>query len=101
MAILYLDTSDRYKKLVKVGDHQVETEGDVLNAVKSLFEKMGIGWKDIEKVEINEGPGSFTGLRVGAAIANAANYALGGNKIPKIVVPKYGKAPNISKPKAI
>jgi len=97
--VLYLDTSQRNKKLVKVGDHQLETSGDVLVAIKSLFEKLGIGWRDIEKVEINEGPGSFTGLRIGAAIANAANYVLGGNRIPKIIVPRYGRPPNISEPK--
>jgi len=99
MPILYLDTSNRYKKFVKIGDHQAETSGDVLVAVKEFFEKLDIGWKDIEKVEINEGPGSFTGLRIGAAIANAANYVLGGNKIPKIVVPKYGKEPNVTPPR--
>ena len=33
----------------------------------------------ITEIEVNPGPGSFTGLRVGAAIANALGYAL---KIP-------------------
>ena len=33
--------------------------------------------KDISEIEVNTGPGSFTGLRVGVSIANALGWALG------------------------
>lgn len=34
------------------------------------------GWENIDQVEVVTGPGSFTGLRVGATVANAIGYAL-------------------------
>lgn len=51
--------------------------------------------KEITAIQVNPGPGSFTGTRVGVAIANALAFAL---KIPingkkgKIVIPIYEKS---------
>ena len=51
------------------------------------------------------GPGSFTGLRIGAAIVNTLSHEL---HIPlydhkgtkhQIILPDYGRPANISKPK--
>ncbi len=54
-----------------------------------LIEELGIS--DVTEIEVNSGPGSFTGLRVGAAVANALGYLLdvpvNGKKT--IVIPKY------------
>ena len=33
--------------------------------------------KDITEIEVNLGPGSFTGLRVGGSVANALGWLLG------------------------
>ena len=73
---------------------------------------------DIKGIVIFQGPGSFTGLRIGATVANALAYGLnipivgatgddwtkaGIKKLvagqnDKIVIPKYGAEPNITKP---
>jgi tRNA threonylcarbamoyladenosine biosynthesis protein TsaB len=36
-----------------------------------------VDFKDIKEIKLDTGPGSFTGLRVGAAVANALGYSLG------------------------
>jgi len=49
----------------------------------------------ISKVEVNRGPGSFTGTRIGVAAANAIAFLIGA----KQVAPVYNKKPHITKPK--
>lgn len=75
-------------------------------------------WDDIEGVIVFEGPGSFTGLRIGITVANALAYSLGipivgtqkeewvheglqkiGNTNQKIVLPYYGGEAHITKPR--
>lgn len=34
------------------------------------------GWDILEGIKVEEGPGSFTGLRVGSSVAQALGYAL-------------------------
>ena len=74
--------------------------------------------KNLSKIVVCSGPGSFTGIRVGVSLAQALGFAL---NIPVISIPKsklpkdllklldlkatkttslnYGQKPNISKPK--
>lgn len=62
-------------------------------------------WSDIVEITYFSGPGSFTGLRIGAAIVNALAHELKiplydhkGNKV-QIILPDYGRPANISAPR--
>jgi tRNA threonylcarbamoyladenosine biosynthesis protein TsaB len=87
--ILQIDTSDSQKILVGL-----EVDGKkeqliknstflrseaALPTIDKLLHRNLIKIEDIEKIEVNKGLGSFTGLRVGIAIANALSFLL---KIP-------------------
>ena len=56
----------------------------VLEMVDAVMASRGVGARDLEAVVFSAGPGSFTGVRIGAAIAQG--IALGGD-IPVIRVP--------------
>jgi tRNA threonylcarbamoyladenosine biosynthesis protein TsaB len=43
--------------------------------IRELLQEHGYEWKDIEGVIAFQGPGSFTGLRIGLTVANALAYA--------------------------
>lgn len=78
---IYLDLS--ISKLSKVqlkdgGNVVDEVAGpNTLGLIDSLLKKHGLKLTDLEEVDSFPGPGSFTGLKVGAAIANTLNFALG------------------------
>jgi tRNA threonylcarbamoyladenosine biosynthesis protein TsaB len=44
---------------------------ELLPAIESLLLDAGIGLDDVSGLAVSDGPGSFTGLRVGAAVAKA------------------------------
>lgn len=84
--ILELNTSDR--ELVKIALKN-ETILDLLEErnkfgsqallplIIQLLKKNSLEFKDLTSIEVNTGPGSYTGLKVGAAIANALGFSLG------------------------
>lgn len=65
----------------------------VLPLLEKLLKKHKRELSDITDIEVNEGPGSFTGLRVGVSIANALAYTLkipvNNKKIGLFVEPRY------------
>lgn len=80
--ILHIDTSDMKKvkvslkkngKVVKSLSEENEYGSQVL---LSLIKKIA-DTKDISAIEVETGPGSFTGLRVGVSVANALGFSLG------------------------
>ena len=79
---LYIDTSDREKIVVGIDDEKFETEArkdksqKLLPFIDELLKKKGKKIEDITEIEINTGPGSYTGLRVGVSVANAIGWAL-------------------------
>jgi len=98
---LVIDTTDNKKTIVKLIAHDFVDEIAEENVPRSqvtlvlidrLLKKNNLKPTDIEEIEVNTGPGSFTGTRVGVAIANALGFGLevkvNGSKT-KNATPKY------------
>lgn len=84
-----------------------------------LLTSKSLDWHDIQAIVFYEGPGSFTGLRIGASVANALASSLNvpiaqssgdkwidhginqlqKNKTSRLVTPKYSSLPKITKPR--
>lgn len=86
MKSLFIDTTDNTKVVVCltiddqefVKEKKVEARSAqlVLSLIDELFQEHAVSPKDLDEVEVNVGPGSFTGVRVGVSIANALAFAL-------------------------
>ena len=48
-----------------------ELSSTILGVIKELLDSQKLDFKDITGVVFYKGPGSFTGLRIGASVANA------------------------------
>ena len=72
--------------------------------IEAVFKAAGRKPEDLDYIALTSGPGSFTGLRIGAAVvntlANELNIPLKNHhgEIVKIILPDYGRGANISKP---
>jgi tRNA threonylcarbamoyladenosine biosynthesis protein TsaB len=58
----------------------------IFEITDSLFKLAGITPNDLDSIAVSEGPGSFTGLRIGFSAAKGMAY---GAKLPIISVPTY------------
>lgn len=87
--------------------------------IEAMLTDQAKSWQDIQAIICYEGPGSFTGLRIGLSVANALRYALevpivavGGNdwiekgitrlqagEQDEIALPFYGRDANITIPR--
>jgi tRNA threonylcarbamoyladenosine biosynthesis protein TsaB len=67
----------------------------IVPAVDEVVRKAGIGKRDIGAVAVSQGPGSFTGLRVGVTCAKTLAYALGAKLVgvPSLEVLAQNAAP--------
>ena len=101
---LYLDSTDNKKVILRlageefVNEYDSPRDQDVLFFLNTLLEKKSKSLNDVSEIEVNPGPGSFTGSRVGVAIANALAFALKikvNGKTPPIL-PVYSAPPNIN-----
>ncbi len=93
--ILHIDTKDQ--KQVKVS---LKDSGDVISEMLSeneygsqvllplilkllrsykpgLYDQFQTGFERLDGIEVETGPGSFTGIRVGVSVANALGFSLG------------------------
>lgn len=54
-----------------------EEDAEPLPAIERLLKKTKTRLENLAEISSHPGPGSFTGLRVGAAVAQTLNFALG------------------------
>lgn len=83
---LWINTADRKKievALKKDGEivSTKSAENDfgsqvLLNLITEILKKNNLDFKDLKSIEIEKGPGSYTGLKVGASVANALGFSL-------------------------
>ena len=77
----------------------------LLQFIHDKLQENGKDWHDITEITFMSGPGSFTGLRIGAAVVNTLaselNISLKNHKgeLVKIILPDYGRDANIGKPR--
>ena len=86
MRYLYIDTSSSYLYTAIVENNNVLAEikeefGQSLSEVAlprivSMFEDTKLSPKDIDKIIVVNGPGSFTGIRIGITIAKVYAWSL-------------------------
>ena len=113
LAILQNSNLKEFKASVAFNENYKTNE-----LLEKFLTKSKVKPKDLTKIVVCSGPGSFTGIRVGVSLAQALGFALSipvivisKNKIPKdlktldtlkVIVGKsinYGQAPNITKSK--
>ena len=107
---LYLDTS-LPKTILRLDEKAYEWESGrslARDLHKFIYDKLvenNADWQDISEITFMSGPGSFTGLRIGAAVVNTLASELNiplynhhGEKV-KIILPDYGRDANIGKPR--
>lgn len=107
---MYLDTSTP-TTILKLDDKEYTWESGrdlAENLLKFIHDKLAENdkdFKDLEEITFMSGPGSFTGLRIGAAVVNTLANELSiplknhHGKTVKIILPDYGRGANISTPR--
>ena len=77
--ILMIDTTDRNKielglfdgKVLRCFEFETRRQSeDLLSAIDGILKNEHLSKKDLKGILINQGPGSFTGIRVGVTTAN-------------------------------
>ncbi|MEJ7174770.1 tRNA (adenosine(37)-N6)-threonylcarbamoyltransferase complex dimerization subunit type 1 TsaB [Staphylococcus caprae] len=86
MNYLLIDTSNQPLSVALMQDNQVIAEKttnikqnhsvQLMPEIQKLFEQSQIDKQDITDIVVAEGPGSYTGLRIGVTVAKTLAYAL-------------------------
>lgn len=90
--ILFIDTSTSYpivsiienNNIKAMFNKKIDTDISVsiFSILDTMFKELNIMPKDIKKIFIANGPGSFTGTRIGVTIAKVYGYSLNVDLIP-------------------
>ncbi len=107
---LYLDTSTP-NTVLKIDGHEYveplgrDTAEKIFSFIEDKLKQNNRTWQDISEITFMSGPGSFTGLRIGATVVNTLADQLNiplfdhhGHQHP-IIIPDYGRPANITAPK--
>jgi len=96
---LFIDSADNLKTIIKLDNaeiiekYQSPRQQRVLEVIEKALKKKKAKLEDISEIEVNLGPGSFTGLRVGCTIANVLSWVLkvpiNGGKAGQLAEPSY------------
>ena len=86
MRILYIDTTTKYlytglvedKKLLSSikEDFGKDLSSVALKSISEMLDSINLGPNDIDKIIVVNGPGSYTGIRIGVTIAKTLAYTL-------------------------
>ncbi|RJR26965.1 hypothetical protein C4561_04285 [candidate division WWE3 bacterium] len=104
---ILIDSRERKTKIVALlrvsDDREVTMDSltgdiDIVASIGKLLEKNKLKPENVSEVYSNPGPGSFTGLKLGATIANVFNWAVKDIPISELKYPEYGGEPNIQIP---
>ena len=87
---LYIDTTKVRLAKVTMGQYE-KTSSEILPLIEEALRVNKLTLSNITEIIIETGPGSFTGLRVGAAVANVLGVLLGVpvNGKKGLAIPKY------------
>lgn len=117
-AELYVYTEDReVARLLWLADRQLSVT--LLSKIDEILQRQKLDLADISGIIVYEGPGSFTGLRIGITVANTLAYSrhiqvvgssgdnwqqaglekMGNKTSLQIVTPQYGSDPHITAPR--
>jgi tRNA A37 threonylcarbamoyladenosine modification protein TsaB len=100
MLKILIDAKQRNIKqvtLFKDGIEVAKKEGDIdiVTEIQNILTEQNLKLDQIDSFDFANGPGSFTGIKTGAAIANILQWSLKDTPIDKLPVPEYGAEPNI------
>ena len=104
---MYLDTST-FETVLKLDDHEYRWQSgrdlaeNLHTFIRDKLAENNASWQDLTEITFMSGPGSFTGLRIGATVVNALASELNiplynhlGEKVD-IIIPDYGRPANIT-----
>lgn len=107
---LYLDTSTP-TTVLRLDEQEYRWESgrdlaeNLLAYLRDRLAEKGADWHSLTEITFYAGPGSFTGLRIGAAVVNTLAdqlqiplYNQRGEQVP-VIIPEYGREANVSAPK--
>lgn len=104
--LLVFELLDHEKMLARLEKEVAKLSENLLVELEKFMQKRKVKLRDLDKILVNPGPGGFSTTRTGVATANALAHALEipvgewpSGKVKDIILPKYDKMPNITKPR--